>query len=262
MTGQELKKLRESNHLTQLDLARRLGVHLMTVSLWERMKESDLPQRNIDKVVNFFKNYEAPTRGTQRFSEWHRGSVIKELRLKFHFTQADMSHFLKVHPVTISNWERTDADLPDEVGLRLCDLYQEFVDNPPPPKPPTMYELRQIRTRAMTFARDHGHNPGHWVRVARQGITYDVCRCSEYISNFEIMAGDDQLICGLEIWVEIQNGQITYCRNVEGIFHGAHHVEIENFADPDAKKVRHWGVEFYPCKAAACAIIAECLKEN
>lgn len=136
--GEQLKNRRKESGISQSELAERLGVHIQTVSKWERgimlpdvgqfgdiAKALDLPLETLLMQPLGEKSY------TGEFSVSALSEKIIELRRKKGLSQSDVAEAVDCSPDAVSRWERgvtcpyidNIIALADVFGVPLSALY-------------------------------------------------------------------------------------------------------------------------------------------
>jgi transcriptional regulator with XRE-family HTH domain len=103
--GEHVKKRRLELHLLQKEVARRIGVLFESVKNWER-GVSKPTTRILPRLIEFlgYNPQPDPTELPAR---------IAHARSQLGLTQEDMAKALRIHPDTVSRWERGDTKPPD-----------------------------------------------------------------------------------------------------------------------------------------------------
>ena len=142
--GEQLKNRRKESGISQSELAERLGVHIQTVSKWERgimlpdvgqfgdiAKALDLPLETLLMQPLGEKSY------TGEFSVSALSEKIIELRRKKGLSQSDVAEAVDCSPDAVSRWERgvtcpyidNIIALADVFGVPLSALYFSDLHN-------------------------------------------------------------------------------------------------------------------------------------
>ncbi len=110
--GKTLKELRKQKNLTQNQFSEILGVHLQTVSKWER--DIELPDlailhliaSTLDVSIDTLLSVDCDDSARGSFSSTKMGDGIYRFRKSYGLTQAELGKKLGVSSDTISKWER------------------------------------------------------------------------------------------------------------------------------------------------------------